>query len=479
MEEYGEEFQYIDRAHTDKDEARAHKAQAAGYGRTKDSPAFRTARFTFDSLFLAHDGGVTFRRLPTAISTRMVFLDIDRKDYAPYASPVTMEELESALRTILPVHAVTRSASGSEGSWHILGLLDSPVDMDAYGYVVRDLGNSLRIEVEASRGISLPVLCDPAMESPQQTMFGPPRAECGQVNVPGSSPPHLERTGGHPEPRPVDTAVYRHVPLNPGEFIRYLESIGHLREQRVTLEYSFSAWLPYKRAGSTKESERIPEGRRDSTLFTFVANLADCFRAWNLYLGEHGLERFSLEELAGTFTAQVSGCFDDSPGFDMARLRTRLLARAGDTRLSDREACRMSAAYAMRSGKTGELRHDFRTRVYCKEKVSSLVSDHMSPGGCLFDSRESMLAELSSAGISESCLRGFLRKAGATLVYSRRVQGGTKKPRGPSRSLDGVLAEVSGEIRGDTVYYAGEMEPKNKMFLKRNGFKLKKSNNKK
>jgi hypothetical protein len=47
---YSEEFQFIDRTHSDKKEALENKAAADGYRRRACGPAFRTASFTFSEL---------------------------------------------------------------------------------------------------------------------------------------------------------------------------------------------------------------------------------------------------------------------------------------------------------------------------------------------------------------------------------------------------------------------------------------------
>ena len=476
---YPEEFQYIDRTHADKEEAWKNKIAADDlFFHRPDDPAFRTVSLDFHGVDSLMNSGATFSRVPGTESTRLMFIDIDHKDTDPYFDPIEYHELDSVLDTLEFVeYAIHRSAGASSGSWHVVALMPREVPMDAYKDVAHGYSIAIRNALASMYGKEAPYVCDPALENnPRQMIFGHPVAEPGPVHVPGSGPRHLEKTKYRPDGGRIPDHEIRRVPINPGEFIRYLDGRGHLEEQRVYLEYAFQAWLPYMRKGAAKTLIRIPPGRRHSVVTSFIGGLRNCWAAWNSYLEEHGLEPFTPEDFKVTVAYYIKGSTDPSGDFDERQYIDSAWGYTCLDGMTYSDWCRSNAGDAIMKG--NGPKHRFVTNIYRKEKALSIIESRKSAGECLFDSREAMGKELDSAWLTRDYFARIARSSGVAVRFADRVpsrksvslQGG----RPVSLSLDGVLLEISGRVDGDCVFYSGKLLAKHKMFLRRKGYRIKK-----
>lgn len=483
---YTEEFQFIDRTHSDKKEALENKATADGYRRRACGPAFRTASFTFRELALKHELGMTFRRLQESTRTRFLFLDIDHKQN-PGMAPVTATEIDSALSRIgYADYWYTHSTSGALGNWHVFLLMDSPVDLSGNGY--REAHDRAAIALSGaimeSRGEpdSIVQLCDPHLQSPHQLLYGCPRADRdNRMRVDGMSPPHLERTAEFPEPRWVDTTSdvepgwnCRRVPTSPGEFARILRDDGVIPDGRIEMEYAFSAWLPFMKRGGSKATVHVPEGERHTVLNMFAFKLYCCFRAANLYASAHGFNLYTVDDLRGTFLALTrKACEGDNGSMEMGvKSLMGLYGRA--QAMTDLEWCRSNVQYAIKD-REGRPRHSFRTGDHCRVESIALLDSRADSGVASFSSRDELMGELSARGVSEASFRKHAKAAGVSVeVAGVSSRGG--RPAGSSRvSLDDVLRRISGVVDGNLVRYSGEVSRKDRNLLTRRGYSLKKT----
>ena len=479
---YTEEFQFIDRTHMDKEEALENKAAADGYRRRAGGPAFRTAPFDFAGLARKHELGMTFRRLPSSAGTRFVFLDIDRKQN-PDLPPVTMRELDSALSSMgYADYMYTHSTSVSEGNWHVFLLLDDTVSLSGSAY--RDAhdaaAGALSAAIATGRGTEgePAQLCDPAMRSPFQLMYGLP-ARPSRIMVDGMSAPHLERTAEFPEPRWVDNTQdvrtgwnCRRVPTSPGEFARVLRDAGVIPDSRIAMEYAFDAWLPFMRKGGSRGAVRISEGERHTALNMFAFKLYCCYRAANLYASEHGFLEYTEDDLKGTFLALTKGASGGDASAVKEAMRSLMGIHGRGQGMSDLEWCRENSRYAIRDA-DGNTRHHFRTKDHCRNETDELLECRADSGVARFRSREDLESELRSRGLSEATFRRHARAAGVSVEVASVSRGG--RPAGSaSVSLEDVLGRISGTVEGNVVMYSGEVSRKDRNLLARRGYRLKK-----
>lgn len=485
MAEYAEEFQFIDRTHVDKTGALEDKERAAGKNRRACDAAFRTAPFGFRTLASLHEMGMSFRRIPYGSSTRFLFLDIDAKQN-PGIPPVRDTELDSVLSGRgYSDWAFAHSTSGTPGNWHVLILLENPVPLSGSAYAeAHD-----RAAVDLWEGImslrgtpdAIGSLCDPAMRSPNQLLYGCPRAYVEDIRVYGMSKPHLERTMEFPYPRWVDDTAdvepgwhCRRVPTNPGELARNLREAGIIPDGRLEMEWAFSAWLPYRRKGGSKGTLKVQDGERHRMLNAFAFKLYCCYRAANLRVTGTDFPRYTVEDLKGTFLAFARGACEGDDG-DALKLATKSLMglenRGKD--MSDAEWCRQESRYAILD-RDGRPRHLFRTSDHCRVASMELLGERSEDSRARFSSREELSVELSSRGVSEATFRKHARASGISVeVAGVSSRGG--RPAGSARvSLEDVLGRISGTLRENTVEYSGEISGKDRKFLVRKGYKVKK-----
>lgn len=492
-----EEFQFIDRTHTDKEEALENKSRASGWHRRACDAAFRTAAFSFRELARYHEAGMTFRRIPYAGRTRFMFLDIDAKQN-PGIPPVDAGEMDRALSGMgYADYRFTHSTSGTPGNWHVFLLLDTPVDTSGaeYGRAHDAAALALFEAVMANRGLpdAIGSLCDPAMRSPNQLLYGCPRAYVDSITVSGMSSPHLERTIEFPSPRWVDTAPdvepgwnCRRVPTSPGELARNLREAGIIPDGRLDMEWAFSAWLPYRRKGGSKEADRVPEGERHRVLNRFAYKLYCCYRAANLCISGTSYQPYTEEDLKGTFLALAKGaCDGDAGGAALKKATKSLMGLVNRGRaLSDADWCRGEARYAIEDA-DGSPRHRFRTSDHCRVASMELLGERLDCGVARFASREELAGELSSRGVTEQTFRRYARASGISVEVAGLSRGGRPRknpPKAPGGSrgrprevsLGDVLGRISGTLRENTVEYSGEVSGRDKKFLQRLGYRIKK-----
>jgi hypothetical protein len=491
---YSEKFQYVDWTHDDKKAGVNNKTIADGQGRMPKDPAFRTAMFTLDSLVYWHSKGMTFNRWYGTRESRFILIDIDGDhiEGMPEGAKIVSRDLELALsRTFPGKYGFTRSTSLKDGNWHVFVEIPEPVEcidgqegpyadkvVEVSGIIWRELSKIMGIDVELK-------ICDERMKSYRQTMFGCPVAEACRIRVPGSSAPHMEVTRDHPEPRYVDTTSFsgkfrRAVPLNPGLFLGLLVDMGVMEERCGEIGPFFTAFMPWlKRKGGI---EKIPEGKRSATLSAFAKSLCCCWKAANLFLSARGLETFTVSDLVGTFRIKTSGSYEETPDFDLEDIERDMISTARTWETMGEEWWEQQIRYAITNKKDGRPRTYFRCMDVPGNRCRRLLeANRTSQGTVTFDSKEALLAELSSLGVSEGT---FMKKAREALVKveyrnrskstgrPRKEPGNARRGRPSSVSLETILADISGVLQGDTVVYSGKIGSKEKKWLQRHNYKI-------
>jgi hypothetical protein len=491
---YSERFQYVDWTHDNKKDGINNKSIADGQGRMPHDPAFRTAMFTLDSLVYWHSRGMTFNRWYGTKESRFILIDIDGDhiEGMPEGAKIMSRDLDLALsRTFPGKYGFTRSTSLKDGNWHVFVEIPETVECregreGPYADKVWEVADTIWDELSGIMGIDARLeICDEKMKSYRQSMFGCPVAEAGHIVVPGSSAPHLEVTRDHPEPRYVDTTDFagefrRSVPLNPGQFLGLLVDMGVLEERCGEIGPFFTAFMPWlKRKGGI---EKIPEGKRSATLSAFAKSLCCCWKAANLFLSARGLGTFTVSDLVGTFRLKASGSYEETPDFDLGDIESDMISTARSWENMGEEWWNGQTRYAITNKKDGRTRTYFRCMDVPGNRCRRLIeANRTSPGTVTFDSKEALLAELSSLDVSEGTFRKRAREASVTVEYRdrkkstgrpRKEHGNIRRGRPSSVSLEKILADVSGVLRGDTVVYSGKIGTREKVWLHRNGYKV-------
>lgn len=487
-ENYREPICFVTVTHTDKSEGKTDKRRAGFEYRKDDSASCATRYFTFDELVKAHSDGMTFRRLPAETGnwkTRFLMVDIDNK----FNADVTEDELKSILDGY--TYGITGSGNGEPYHYHVFILLDTPVFSGAEFIAARDCFEGiLNSGVRRLRGMNkeLPRLTDPQCTA-FTDVFGPAVPERREIGGPGlyespvgwilSDTPvkHMLRTHDFPGIRlykelasiPMEDKA---MPLTVAGFIRYLERGGAIGKQRLDdLEFCFrpvNLW--YMRPGKDKGSEKVREGSRDRTLYAFTLNLYDIWRAWNLWIGDHGLDslRFGEDFLVSSLMFYIRGSVEDGIGesaIDLEHFRNLMRKRIGaNSKVTDREWCEERRKYSMKA-------RAWKTLDYSKETATSVMLEHLDESGKVrFASRESLEGILRDRGISLSTFRRRVRESGRRLSY-----GNPGNPGKTRVSIEGILERCSGKLTGSVVVYSGKLTGSDRKWLVRHGYSTRKT----
>lgn len=490
VDTYSEDLQYVRTTHTSKEAACNNKAEATKTGN------WSSHRFFFNELVNLHREGLTVRRIPPQPgepwSTRFLFLDIDNKAQDGHDAPnVTADELEKALPSMgYPATGYTQSTSRTEYKWHILLFLDKPVRTgDEYDKARDDADRRLRKAVSGLRGTkSMPALADPKVKW-QSCLYGPFQDEKRPIVLKdpvymdgkivwSDDVAHGERTFSDPtiHARPYLEAGYfknYYVPLTTSSFCKWLRREGLTTVERIDdmeFDFSCSGLLPYVRKGSNKASRPIPEGERHDRISVFMLRIYQQARACNLYMDAHGFggHKFSENDIATSFIHYVEQAFETVGGYNLeghvTELR-RLMKKYRD--MGDRE-------YLEEVSRFSSGRHMFKTRAYTSSTACKIIESFSNADGEVeFESVAFRDSYLKDQRISLPTVRKVAAARGLKVRTGRKSGGGrTGAGRKPVVTWDTLATK--GTVAEGVFHYVGKLSPSEKVFINRNGLKMKK-----
>ena len=496
VETYCECLQYVRTTHTSKEDACNNKSEASTIGN------WSSHLFSFGELVRLHREGMTVRHLPwkqgAKWSTRFLFIDIDNNAQPGHDAPnVTADELEKALPAMGYMAAgYTHSTSMDIYKWHVIIFLDAPArNSDEYDEARNEADRRLREAIEKLRGLKeLPALVDPKVNC-NSCLFAPPQ-ECmhdivlsdpvGVKKADGSiycfftpDMPHMERTVSNPDPRPpqkMEAGYFRDglVPDTSSGFCKWMR-----RERLTTVEriddmefdFSCSGILPYVRKGASKANMRIMEGTRHDTLNVFALRLYQQARACNLYLEENGFgdHKFTDNDIVNSFVHYVNQAFDTAGGYNLgghvARLRKEIRENASKT---DREYLEQPDIARHATG-----RHSFRTRSYTSSTACKIIESFRNADGDVeFESVQNRDSYLKDQRVCLQTIRKVAAARGLKVVTARKPGGRTGAGRKPTVTWETLATK--GTVAGGVFNYVGKLSPSEKVFINRNGLKMKK-----
>ena len=518
-----ENFQYIDRTHTNKEDALEHKRLAnPKHRKSVNDPAFHTMYFSFDELVNQHRNGMTFRRLPYKATdaetyTQMLFMDIDDdKIKSKLGNHITAEELSTLLESEFPGNwQFTPSTSGTPFNYHVFIFLDEPVlcTKDSY-YQMHDHAESvlckrLRLIRNIPDSEKKFFITDPAGRSPLQTFYGCSQPEERKIELKTTEldaatgrffyrepAAHLERSDKTPMPVPADhiqsTMPYtknewlaKTVPTSPTQLVNILKQSGDINSGRIEMPYGFRAWLPYMKHGASKIVNPIEIGERNRRVSLFALQLYNVFRASNWFLIEQGLQPFTQEELLNSFQDYVSRAYKESYDFHIATYRDRLQDYAkSNSRYTDAEWCEKCAKFAIRHGRRNRnlitderpVRTVFRSKNFCSEESSKILQKFASGDNvATFGSKSDLLNVLKEYDVSYTTFVKHAKSMGYTIEY-KVGPGGSRSGSGrtPTVTIEAILKRIGGTLTGKTVSYTGTLGSKDRVWLSRHKYIVRK-----
>lgn len=491
-EHYAEPIQFVNKTHTSKDEGRHNKADAAS---GKEGGArFSTAYFTFDELVDYHANGMTFRRLPEQAfykwSTRFLVLDFDNKPMPDHDSVnVTEDELVDMIDKCHLVARYTPSGDKKPYHYHLFVLLDKAVfSADEYKQVRDEHEQHLRTALEFIRGVSaLPRLTDPKLYA-QTTIFAPKQNETVTIAKTtweidsegrwhyGTPSEHLERTIEYPQPRYTAQTdmMFKEflVPISTSKFARWLVIHGVSdKELLKDMEYDFRIGgnlLLYLRKGASKATRPILTGERDTTVSALMLKLYAKARSYNLWLSTHGHDelRFSDADIIQSFQYYLENAYETGHKFVLNKYVDELTARCRKYgSFSDREYCELVKKWS-----TG--RHEFKTRAYTRDAAQELIDKYKVGDTVKFASKDERDRVLKENSVSLATLRKMASLYRLKVTTSSR--GGARSGTGPKPSVTWETLSMKGSVVDNVFRYSGSLSRSERMFLSRNGVKVKK-----
>jgi Uri superfamily endonuclease len=518
-EYHRETIEYVTHTHSSKEEALSNKKNADGYWRKSDNdPLFAMHDVTVYELMELHKKGMSFRWLPLECKYAspgrcMVMVDIDNgKPDDPWHPNITVDELKDMLSN-LGFALWSTSTSGKPYKYHILFFMDKKVYTEAeyteaHEEYERKLSNEFRRvrRIPEGEGIPmlngiLPRLTDPKCKSWNNLFYGvcQEKSEKLLLNhneyrdgiIPYTVPDeqHLEITIDrlHKElPKPCESRMpytfeewtQRTVPTSTSGLIHVLNERGLTDSTTIKVDYAFRAYLPYNnRKGASKSSACVKEGNRFNCINAFALKMYAVWRSCNLYLGQHGYEKFSSDDLLQSFTGYVNKAFDSTWDFDTRKALCTihgLIDKFKDA--SDKDYCDKYKRYACKRGRLKNLLEDdrplqtlLRSPDHCACMSKTLLERYGRNFVATFESRQVLLAILKEMGVSETTFKRYALIEGYSIKYTKVSKVGRPSGTQSAASAESVMSK--GSVVDGVFQYVGSITSAERMWLRRHDIK--------